>query len=102
MLLIDVIPIGTLVSVRLQVDATARGPAALVVAWSGGGHTGGHDECIAAPGGFCTASVTPGMKGLLRIAVDMNAEADRGDLTVHPVTASAPIQGDQSWLYVVE
>lgn len=92
---------GTKVSVRLQVDAGAAGPAVLAVAWSGGGQTGEHDECVAAPGGSCVASVTPGMKGLLRVVVDMKEDSDKGTLTVEPVTDSTPIRGDKSWLYLV-
>jgi hypothetical protein len=98
---IGTIPIGTPVTVRLQVDATAGGSAVLAVAWSGGGQTGGHDEGIAAPGGFCTAQVTPAMRGLLRVVVDMNSDTDKGTLAVKPGTTSKPIEGDNSWLYVV-
>lgn len=96
------IPIDTAVRVRLRVDASASGPAVLAIAWSGGGQTGGHDECRAAPGGFCEAVVTPGMKGLFRIAVDMSAESDKGTLGVEPFGASVEFRGDQSWLYTVE
>lgn len=96
------IAIGAPVTVRLQVAAKANGSAALAVAWSGGGQTGGHDEGVAAPGGFCTAQVTPAMKGLLRVAVDMNSDSDKGTLSVKPATESQPIQGDTSWLYVVQ
>jgi hypothetical protein len=95
------IPIGTTVTVRLQVAAKAKGAAVLAVAWSGGGQTGGHDEGIAAPGGFCTAQVTPAMRGLLRVVVDMNSDTDKGTLAVKPGTTSKPIEGDNSWLYVV-
>jgi hypothetical protein len=96
------IPIGTPITVRLQVGARAGGSAVLAVAWSGGGQTGGHDERVAAPGGFCTARVIPEMRGLLRIVVDMNSDTDKGTLTVKPVKASTRIQGDQSWLFVVQ
>jgi hypothetical protein len=99
---IGTIPIGTKVTVRLQVDSESNGSAVLAVAWSGGGQTGGHDEGISAPGGFCTAEVTPEMKGLLRVVVDMNGDNDTGSLAVKPVTTSKPIVGDQSWLYVVK
>jgi hypothetical protein len=96
------IPIGTPVTVRLQVAARANGSAALAVAWSGGGQTGGHDEGTATPGGFCLAQVTPAMRGLLRVVVDMNADSDNGNLSLDPGTASQAIQGDTSWLYVVQ
>jgi hypothetical protein len=96
------IPIGTRVTARLKVAASANGSAVLTVAWSGGGQTGGHDECASAPGGFCTAVVTPAMEGLLRVVVDMNANSDKGTLAVTPATTSRPIVGDQSWLYLVE
>ena len=94
--------IGTKVTAKLQVDAKASGSAVLAIAWSGGGQTGGHDECTAAPGGFCFATVTPAMKGLVRVVVDMNADSDKGELSVSPVTPSQPITGDQSWLYTVQ
>ena len=96
------IPTNTLVRVRLRVDARASGSAVLAIAWSGGGHTGGHAECRAAPGGSCEAAVTPGMRGLLRIMVDMSAETDKGTLGVQPLDTSVDFQGDQSWLFVVE
>ena len=96
------IPIGHPVVVTLTVDSSAQGTAALVVAWSGGGQTGGHAEGIAVPGGFCTAETIPGMKGLLRVVVDMNSEKDKGTLAVSPTTPAEPIKGDTSWLYTVE
>lgn len=99
---IGTIPVGTPVTVRLQVDAKAGGSAALAVAWSGGGQTGEHAEGTAAPGGFCTAQVTPAMKGLLRVVVDMNADSDKGTLSVMPGTPAESMQGDTSWLYTVE
>jgi hypothetical protein len=99
---IGTIPIGTPVIVSLQVDTKAAGSAALTVAWSGGGQTGGHDECTAAPGGFCSATVTPAMKGLLRVVVDMNSDSDKGTLSVMPATPAQAIRGDTSWLYTVE
>ena len=99
---VGTIPIGTPVIVSLQVDSKAGGSAALTVAWSGGGQTGGHDEGRAAPGGFCTATVTPAMKGLLRVLVDMNSDSDKGTLSVMPPTPTEPIRGDTSWLYTVE
>ena len=95
------VPIGTELKVRLQVDRGAQGSAVLAIAWSGGGQTGGHDECVAAPGGFCKATVTPGMQGLFRVVVDMNDQVDKGRLTVEPVTEATEIEGDQSWLYLV-
>jgi hypothetical protein len=96
------IPIGTPVTVRLQVDARAGGSAALTAAWSGGGQTGEHDDCTAAAGGFCTAKVTPAMKGLLRVVVDMNSDSDKGTLAVAPTTPAETIRGDTTWLYTVE
>ena len=101
MLMPEPIPIGTRVTVRLDLDAGAGGPAALAIAWSGGGQTGEHDECVAAPGGFCEALVTPGMRGLCRVIVDMSTDADTGTLSVDPVTDSMLIQGDVSCLYLV-
>ena len=99
---VGVIPVGTVVEVRLQLAAKAKGSAVLAVAWSGGGQTGGNDTGIAVPGGFCTARVTPTMEGLLRVVVDMNSDRDKGHLTVEPVSPATAIQGDTSWLYVVE
>ena len=96
------IPVGTPVRFRFTVDVNAKGSAVLAAAWSGGGQTGGHDQCTAAPGGFCTASLTPGMKGLLRVVIDMTSEADKGTLEIEPFDTSIPFQGDQTWLYVVE
>ena len=37
------------ITVRLEVDADAKGPAVVAVAWSGGGNTGAHDECYGRP-----------------------------------------------------
>ena len=101
MLMIETIPIGTRVAVRLEVDAQAKGPASLVISWSGGGNTGEHDECFASPGGFCTATVTPAMRGLFRIVVDMNSPTDRGRLVIDPITPSVDIVGDDTCLYRV-
>jgi hypothetical protein len=96
------VPIGATVTVRLDVDANAAGSAVLAVAWSGGGMTGKHDECTAAPGGSCTATVTPDKRGLFRVVVDLNSDTDTGTLSVDPVTPGEPIKGDTSWLYTVE
>ena len=96
------IAIGTPVTARLELDANAAGSAVLTLAWSGGGTTGGHDECSAAPGGSCIAKVTPSMKGLLRVVVDMNSEGDTGTLAVAPPTPPEAIKGDTSWLYTVK
>jgi hypothetical protein len=95
-------PIGKPVTVKLELDSNAAGSAVVAVAWSGGGQTGGHDECAAAPGGFCTAKVTPTEKGLLRVVVDMKIDDDKGTLSVTPPTPAEEIQGDNSWLYTVE
>jgi hypothetical protein len=101
MLMLEIIPIGTQVTVRLELDAEANGPASLVTSWSAGGQTGEHDECFASPGGFCTATVTPAMRGLFRIVVDMNSHTDRGNLRVDPVTPSIDLVGDDTCLYRV-
>ena len=95
------VPVGKELTVHLEVHSGAQGTAALAIAWSGDGQTGGHGECVAVPGGFCRATVTPRMEGLFRVVVDMNAQSDKGRLTVDPVTAATDIVGDQSWLYLV-
>jgi hypothetical protein len=96
------IPVGTTVTARLDVDSNAGGSAVLAIAWSGGGQTGEHAECVAVPGGFCTAKLTPTMIGLLRVVVDMNTDRDHGSLSMDPVTPAESIEGDTSWLYTVE
>ena len=47
-------------------------------------------------------SVDGAMEGLLRVMVNMNSERDKGNLTVGPDGTATAIQGDTSWLYVVE
>jgi hypothetical protein len=101
MLRLEIIPIGTQVTVRLELDAQAKGPAALVIAWSAGGQTGEHDECFASPGGFCIATVTPAARGLFRIVVDMTSPTDQGRLGVDPVTPFIDLVGDDTCLYRV-
>lgn len=97
-----VTPVGVTVTAELSLDADARGPAFLTIAWSAGGSTGEEDSCIVAPGGFGQASVTPAEPGLLRVYVDMTRESDRGVLSVRPPTPPEPVRGDTTWTYSVE
>ncbi len=96
------IPVGTKVTAKLTLDHTAKGSAFLVIAWSAGRNTGAQDSCTVAPGGFGQVTVTPTESSLLRAFVDMNDDADRGELQVSPATPATPIQGDTTWTYSVE
>jgi len=94
---------GSTVRVRLALDATAQGPARLLVAYGRSGGTPDDQTGTVAPGAQATLSIATDVKGRLRILLD-TGPADTGFLQVSvdgAVRDSGPVHGQTTWTYAV-
>jgi hypothetical protein len=94
---------GSTVRVRLSLDASAQGPARLLVAYGRSGGTPDDQTGTVAPGAQATLSIPTDVKGRLRILLDTRP-ADTGFLEVSvdgAVRDTGSVRGQTTWTYAV-
>lgn len=100
-----IIEAGSRVTVALELDATASGPAAVTAAFARSGGGGSHSEgMVVASGTSDSVALDVDAKGMLQIFVDMAVESDSGTLDVRAGGEEEDretIEGDTLWTYAV-
>jgi hypothetical protein len=94
---------GSTVRVRLALDASAQGPARLLVAYGRSGGTPDEQTGTVAPGAQAALSLPTDVKGRLRILLDTRP-ADTGFLEVSvdgAVRDTGAVRGQTTWTYAV-
>lgn len=97
---------GCRVAAELVLDPAAGGHALVAVAYASNARSRGSRALTVAPGvtDHCEIPTSDREKGMVRITVDLNRDADPATLTVYvdgQVADSARLAGDTTWVYAV-
>jgi len=100
------LPAGSKVALEIALPAAAGGSALAAISFADDKKKGGSDSVTVAPGttASCAVQTNPGVRGLVRVWVDLNREEDSATLTVSAGAnkkISETITGDDTWSFTL-
>lgn len=100
------LPAGSKVELEISLPPGAGGSALAAVSFADDRRKGGNDSVAVAPGatGRCTVQTNQGVRGLVRVWVDLNREEDSATLTVRAGPnkhVTRTITGDDTWSFTL-